>query len=622
MKILFLNSKQLWLLTVVAFALVTFAYTYTIRQMEYQKLQQQLDQQLLQTAYLVVANLQPQHIIKLTPDNSKLEATEKTLKQFAQINGLESIDILLLQDYELFMISSNPHPISMNEKNHLISLVPSHTLPELFKTHPALFKTYQEYHQHFRMLVLPYHYHNQAFLIKINADLAGLQRQLNDVFWQAFESAVLLLLIGCLMILAYFYPFKRWVFSHPITKLPNRTQLLWDIERSPNPMLIILNISCFQQIVNFYGKNAGTFVIQEIAKRCRRSLPSSAKLYHIGHTDMAILALNTLAHRGYVCMDDIYLEDLLKSIEDQPFKYQEHIIPIVITAGVAGSKRQFLIEHAFKALKFAQNEKKTHVIFQEVLHNTSNNQINIEWAKKLKDAIDNDEIIPSFQPIINNKTGEVEKYECLVRMLDKDGVKEITPDCFLSTAKNNRLYPNITRLMIDKSFYAFRHLDYQFSINLSAEDLIDPSTRGFIISQLRSYPKPQQVIFEIMSLKGIDNFQEIASDVKIIRHLGAHIAIDGFGSDCSNFDEIYKLSADFIKIDSSLIQNLDSNQYHRILVETIVNFANKMNIKTVAKFVSSKEIYEQVQSIGIDYSQGNYFGKAQTKLVELSDFKI
>ncbi|HIE35476.1 MAG TPA: EAL domain-containing protein [Campylobacterales bacterium] len=93
------------------------------------------------------------------------------------------------------------------------------------------------------------------------------------------------------------------------------------------------------------------------------------------------------------------------------------------------------------------------------------------------------------------------------------------------------------------------------------------------------------------------------------KKIGAKISIDDFGSGYSNFEYLAKLPIDFIKIDGSLIKNIDKDEDTRIVVEVIVNYAKKKGIKTVAEFVSSKDIYHVVKDIGVDLVQGFYIGK-------------
>ena len=121
---------------------------------------------------------------------------------------------------------------------------------------------------------------------------------------------------------------------------------------------------------------------------------------------------------------------------------------------------------------------------------------NIKWLKKLKTAITFDNIIPYFQPIINNKTGKTEKYECLMRLKSEDN-KAISPYFYLDVAKKSKIYPHLTKTMVLKSFEMFKDKDIMFSINLSIIDIQDPDTMDFIFSLLKDYK-----IADVVSILG------------------------------------------------------------------------------------------------------------------------
>lgn len=94
-----------------------------------------------------------------------------------------------------------------------------------------------------------------------------------------------------------------------------------------------------------------------------------------------------------------------------------------------------------------------------------------------------------------------------------------------------------------------------------------------------------------------------------MKDLGCKIAIDDFGTGYSNFDYLMKLNVDFVKIDGSMIKYINQDLNAKIVTELIVSFTKKLNIKTIAEFVHSKEIHEIVTDMGIDYSQGFYLGE-------------
>jgi EAL domain-containing protein (putative c-di-GMP-specific phosphodiesterase class I) len=204
---------------------------------------------------------------------------------------------------------------------------------------------------------------------------------------------------------------------------------------------------------------------------------------------------------------------------------------------------------------------------------------NMRWTKKIKKAIKNDKIVIFFQPIIDNASEKINKYECLIRLIDEDD-KVITPYFFLNIAKKAKLYKQLTKIVIQKSFENFRENDFEFSINLS-----------------------------------IENFYEIQKFIKNIKALGCRIAIDDFGTGYSNFEYLMRLEADFIKIDGSIIKEILHNKNSEIITNVIVDFAKKMNIQVIAEFVENKEIFEKVKELGIESSQGYYFSEPKPYLI-------
>ncbi len=91
--------------------------------------------------------------------------------------------------------------------------------------------------------------------------------------------------------------------------------------------------------------------------------------------------------------------------------------------------------------------------------------------------------------------------------------------------------------------------------------------------------------------------------------MGVKIAIDDFGAGYSNFERLLDYQPDILKIDACLVKNIVTDTYSKDVVQTIVSFAKAQGIKTVAEYVESEAIYDIVKEMGVDYSQGYYFGK-------------
>ena len=215
--------------------------------------------------------------------------------------------------------------------------------------------------------------------------------------------------------------------------------------------------------------------------------------------------------------------------------------------------------------------------------------------------------MPLFQPIVDAKTQQIVKYESLIRMVDEHG-QYIAPIYFLELAKKNKLYHQLTKIMIEKTFQKFKDLPYEVSINLSVEDIRNKEINAFIIEQLKNSSVGNRIVFEILESDGIENFDEVLEFINHVKQYGVKIAIDDFGTGYSNFDYLMRLKIDFIKIDGSMIKNIDTDNNSQMITQTIVEFAKRMKIKTIAEFVCSRDVFEKIKNLDVDFAQGYYFG--------------
>lgn len=115
--------------------------------------------------------------------------------------------------------------------------------------------------------------------------------------------------------------------------------------------------------------------------------------------------------------------------------------------------------------------------------------------------------------------------------------------------------------------------------------------------------------FEILESEQIKDFDIVIDFIKEVKKIGCNIGIDDFGAGYSNFIMLTNLNIDFVKIDGSLIKEIDNRQNQQVIVSTIASFSDQFGFKTIAEFVSSEAIYNKVKAIGVDYCQGYYFEK-------------
>jgi diguanylate cyclase (GGDEF)-like protein/PAS domain S-box-containing protein len=391
-----------------------------------------------------------------------------------------------------------------------------------------------------------------------------------------------------------------------LTSLASRTRLDSDLKNCKNPALALINIDGFSQINDFYGHHFGDAALQEFAKRLQKItkiLCKSGDIYRQNGDEFVILC-DTTDKENFI----VIIGEILKELEEKTFTINDEKIDLTMSCGISFENSSSIRLTADMALRISRNKKENFIVYNDQISLNTLYEKNIFWAKKIKNAIANDKIVPFFQPIVNNKTNKYEKYEALVRMIGEDG-KVISPYFFLDIAKKTKQYIQLTTIMLEKTFETFSNREEEFSINITMEDIVNKSINELILSLLLRYDGiGERVVFEIVESESIDgNYEEVLSFVEKVKSYGCKIAIDDFGSGYSNFEYLIKLKADFIKIDGSLIKDIHENKESYAVVSVIVSFAKQMNIKTIAEFVEDENILKTLKFLGVEYSQGYYF---------------
>lgn len=393
-----------------------------------------------------------------------------------------------------------------------------------------------------------------------------------------------------------------------LTNLGSRYKLLNDIENSSDPALAIINLDKFSQINDFYGHKIGDSVIQQFARKLSEfDHDFDCNLYHLQGDEFVILHPNT--SKGTFLEKLSEIEGKLREIK---ILLAHEEISLDFSTAVSFEPKYQLLQTADMALKIAKNQNKSLIIYTDEISLNKEYENNLKWTTKIIKAIETDNIIPFFQPIVNNENNHWEKYESLVRLVDDE--KIISPFFFLDIAKQTKQYSNITKVMIEKTVLAFKDLDKGFSINLTVDDILNNGITSYIISILEKYDVGPRIVFEIVESESIEVFDEVINFIEKVKQLGCKIAIDDFGTGYSNFEYLVKLKADYIKIDGSLIKNIDTNRTSYLVVKNIVQFSKDLGMKTIAEYVENESIFLMVKELGIDYSQGYFFSKPQPSI--------
>lgn len=405
----------------------------------------------------------------------------------------------------------------------------------------------------------------------------------------------------------------RTIDKQKIIKLPNRKDFFKDNSEKKFNKLAIFDISGFGNINHYYGYEIGEKILKIISQRLQSKFQDS-KIYYLGADIFAVTSTKEIIKDRFIQN----IKSIIWYFGYSPIEIDSNKIYIPLKAGVAINYPELLLGAEF-ALKQCKNLKHNLVIYDSEEHhichpNSKSIEQDLFWESEIIEAVKKDR----FEIFIQSINGlNYKKYEVLVRMRNsKDEI--VTPYFFINRAKKINLYTQITKKVIEKSFEFFENKKVEFSINLSIGDILDKEVVDFLIKKIYEYQISEYLTIEITESEGVENIEELVSFIKIIKNFGVKIAIDDFGTGYSNFSYLVKLQADFIKLDGSIIQEINKSKSAKAVVEAIVFFASKVGIKTVAEFVSTKEIYETCKELNIDYFQGYLFDEPKN----IKDLKL
>ncbi|QKJ22554.1 bifunctional diguanylate cyclase/phosphodiesterase [Poseidonibacter lekithochrous] len=389
-----------------------------------------------------------------------------------------------------------------------------------------------------------------------------------------------------------------------LCNLYNRSKMITDLKSVVFPKLAIIDIDRFKDLNDSYGIDVGDRILEQFATELLKFKSTNLNMYRISGDIFAILA------RGDFSLKELTLtcERIVEHMAKVDFTVDDDIFNLSLTIGIATGKKT-LITNTEMALSHAKEKNLEVCVFNDRIDIQEKLKENINFTKEIKYALKHDSILMYAQKIYNNNTNEY-KYETLMRMKQKDGTI-ISPFKFLEHAKKAKLYPNMTRIMIEKACTYFQDKDKMFSINLTIQDITNKKTVDFLVNKLIETNTAKKAILEIVESEGIENFDEVSSFITKMKRIGCKIAIDDFGTGYSNFEYIIKLNIDILKIDGSLIRDIDTNENLHLTVSTIVSFAQKLGIEIVAEFVHSEQIHEMVKELGITHSQGFFLHKPE-----------
>ncbi len=436
---------------------------------------------------------------------------------------------------------------------------------------------------------------------------------------KTFLQYLLLFFITIFVLIVALYMFlhreHRRNFIDPLTKIYNRAYLekLHGKVALDKIVIAMIDIDYFKVINDTYGHAAGDEVLIEISKRIAKYIRNDDILIRYGGDEL-LLILQKEKDKDYKKL----FERIYKRAKAEPITLSSgNTIQISLSIGVnlvayKDSSLNEALKKADNALYHAKHSGRDCIRYFDE-EEASKGYLPFQ---KITELIKDDKILLHYQPIYNIKTGKIDKYEALARL--QDGERIYYPYQFLYSIFQTNVYREFTKKIVVKAFETIKKEHVNISVNFNKSDFFDDELFESIKELvLANRDLTKYIIFELLENEEMKTDDEkIINRIHYLRELGCKVALDDFGSGYSNISYFLTLEPDIIKIDGSIVKQLQNNERARRVLKSIAVFAKYMQIETIAEFVEDKKTLEILASYGIENVQGFFIGKPSATLAE------
>lgn len=405
-----------------------------------------------------------------------------------------------------------------------------------------------------------------------------------------------------------------------LTLLPNRfafNKRLHDLidenidenNKALNFSLILLDIDYFKSINDTLGHQTGDALLSEVAQRLMKvinSLRTSTTIYRLGGDEFAII-LENIKNKLEV---QRYSEDLMNELH-KTFTYENHTLSISCSMGIVFNPPRPINSHeAFSAADIAlyrvKENGRGHFLFYDDISLVPVREL-LKTENELRAAVNNQDFLVYYQPIINLQTKHIDYIEALARW-NHPQLGIIPPSQWLAIAERLSLVSLITLQVLNKA-----DSDYQtwLAQGLQLKRININFTEALLVNQqalqelnIFSNQRPWMGIEVTESIILDRSFSTIKKHLCHLKKQGVEIFLDDFGTGFANLSHLRELPVDTIKIDRSFTAELLDNKEAQVIVKFIIDLANRLNKKTVCEGVENTETLDLLMKMGCNYSQG------------------
>ncbi|MDQ6778011.1 MAG: EAL domain-containing protein [Actinomycetota bacterium] len=396
-----------------------------------------------------------------------------------------------------------------------------------------------------------------------------------------------------------------------LTGLPNRTafhhavvQAIQNERRQSCVMLI--DLDRFKDVNDTLGHRYGDLLLQQVVERFRGELDGDDLLARLGGDEFAVLCTGTT--RGKSLLAAQRLADSLR----EPFELEQMVVDTQASIGVAlfpgdGDGVEMLLQKADVAM-YRAKEKRTGVALYDERHD-HHSPAKLALTVELRAALEREEILVWYQPILDLRTEKVLAVEALVRW-EHPHLGLLMPTSFVEMSEHTNLIKPLTHKVIELSLAQvaeWRDLGFDIgvAVNISAQVLVEDDFTERVLRALEEAALPPS------SLKLEVTEGTLMADPVIARSVlqkladcGVEISIDDFGTGYSSLAYLADLPVSVVKIDQSFVSRMADGSSETIIVASTIDLAHHLRLRAIAEGVEDASLLPDLELLGCDAAQG------------------